>query len=304
VLDLWLLVVLWAWFVETLLLSMTASRFSVAWYAGRIFGIFSSSLVLLVLLYESTMLYARLALAVATQDRAREHQRLTLEVIVGSIAHELHQPLTGIIANGEAGVALLALQPPDLQETNAALTDIGTQAHRASEIIESIRSTLAGTAQAVTSIDMGLVVRETLTLLRSELRTQSITVELDIAIPSLTVRGNKGQLLQVILNLITNAIESMLEVTNRPRVLRIRSQAASPERVLVAVEDTGVGIDPKVVTRIFEPLFTTKSGGTGLGLAICQSIIQAHGGHISVTRGQEHGSIFEIVLPRFAPPPV
>jgi len=104
-------------------------------------------------------------------------------------------------------------------------------------------------------------------------------------------------LVGVVVNLVTNALESMLEVTNRPRVLRIRSYAPLPSKVSVTVQDTGVGIEPQNASRIFDPLFTTKSRGTGLGLAICQSIVEAHGGRISVALGHEHGSIFEIVLP-------
>jgi signal transduction histidine kinase len=302
VLDLWLLVVLWAWFIETLLLSMTESRFSVVWYAGRAFGILSSSFVLLVLLYESTRLYARLALTAAAQDREREHQRLTLEVIVGSIAHELNQPLTAIMANGEAGVSLLSQQPPNVRETSAALSDIATEVRRASDIIRSIRDTVAGAARPMALIDMGQVVRETLALVRTELQTHDIAVELEIATALPPVEGNKVQLLQVILNLVTNALESMIAVTNRPRVLRICSRVPLPSKISITVQDTGVGIEPKDAARIFDPLFTTKAHGTGLGLAICQSIVEAHGGRISAARGEGYGSIFEILLPSYTLP--
>jgi signal transduction histidine kinase len=116
------------------------------------------------------------------------------------------------------------------------------------------------------------------------------------------VQGSKVQLLQVVLNLVTNALESMLEVTNRPRVLRIRSRAPLPSKVSVTVEDTGVGIEPESASRIFDPLFTTKARGTGLGLAICRSIIEAHGGRIAVARGPACGSIFEILLPSHPSP--
>jgi signal transduction histidine kinase len=297
VLDLWLLVVLWAWLIETLLLSMTTSRYSVVWYAGRAFGILSSSFVLLVLLYESTMLYARLALSVAAQDRERERQRLTLEVVVGSIAHELHQPLTSIMANGEAGVQLLAQNPPDLREASAALSDIASEVRRASDVIKSIRDTLADAAQPTTLVDLGQIVKETFALLRTELQAHDVSVELELAAQLPPVQGNKVQLLQVILNLVTNALESMLEVTNRPRVLHVSAQAPAPTTVSVTVEDTGVGIEPENTSRIFDPLFTTKAGGTGLGLAICRSIIESHGGRIAVARGPAYGSIFEILLP-------
>jgi signal transduction histidine kinase len=297
VLDLWLLVVLWAWLIENLLFMMTNWRYSVSWAASRAFGILGSSFVLLVLLYESTRLYARLALSVAAQDRERERQRLTLEVVVGSIAHELHQPLTSIMANGEAGVQLLAQQPPDLREASAALNDIAAEVRRASDVIKSIRDTLAGSAQPTALVDVGQVVKETLALLRTDLQAHDVTVEVEVAAQLPPVQGNKVQLLQVMLNLVTNALESMLEVTNRARVLHVSARAPIPSRVSVTVEDTGVGIAPKFASRIFDPLFTTKARGTGLGLAICRSIIEAHGGRIAVARGPTGGSIFEILLP-------
>jgi signal transduction histidine kinase len=111
------------------------------------------------------------------------------------------------------------------------------------------------------------------------------------------VIGNEGQLVQVLVNLITNALEAMLEVRDRPRVLDIRSSVRAPKMVSVTVADSGQGIPAEHAGRIFDPFFTTKSRGTGLGLAICRQIIEAHGGRISASAGTEHGSIVEILLP-------
>lgn len=297
VLDLWLLVVLGAWFTETLLLSLTSSRFSLVWYVGRILGLASSSVVLLALASESTLLYARLALAVAKEDRERDGQRLTLEVIVGSIAHELHQPLSAIIANSEAAASLLEHTPPDLNEARAALQDITSEGDRASQILTSTRSTLAGRALPQSFIDVEQLVSETLTLLRLELQSQSVTVQREVSPKALQVRGNKGQLMQVLVNLIANALESMATVSGRPRLLRIRAFSSAPSDVAIQVEDSGAGIDPEHAQRIFDPFFTTKAQGTGLGLAICRSIIEAHGGHITARRREPFGSVFQIELP-------
>jgi signal transduction histidine kinase len=297
VLDMWLLVVLWAWLIETVLLSMTVSRFSLVWYAGRTFGLLGSSFVLLVLLYESTTLYARLALAAGAQARERERQHLSLEVIAGSIAHELSQPLSAIAANADAGLQLLAQTPPDLAEARAALGGIATGYCRARDIIKSTRDTLRGAVQPMGPVDIAQTIQETLTILRLELHTHGVSVQLAVSPHVPLVQANKGQLLQVLVNLITNAIESMLDVKDRPRVLSISLSMCDPAHVSITIEDSGVGVDANTSRRIFDPFFTTKSRGTGLGLAISRSIIEAHGGKISASRARAHGSVFQILLP-------
>jgi signal transduction histidine kinase len=296
-LDTWLMVVLWALFIETLLLSMTSTRFSLTWYAGRAFGMVSSSFVLLTLLYESTMLYARLAASIAAHEREHEGKRLSLEVTVGSIAHELRQPLTAIVANCDAGMQLLTQVPADVPEAAVAFKEIRTEGLRASDIITSIQATLADAVRPVAMIDTGQLIRETLTLLRTEIQFHGVAVQVQTAPDLPPILGNKGQLLQVLVNLITNAVDSMREITTRPRVINIRADVRQPALLSIQVEDSGVGITPELVPRIFEPLFTTKSRGTGLGLAICRSIVEAHAGRIGVTRGSEYGSVFQVLLP-------
>jgi signal transduction histidine kinase len=296
-LDMWLLVVLWAWFIETLLLSMTNSRFSLVWYAGRAFGLLASSFVLLVLLYESTTLYARAALAAGAKARERERQHLALEVIAGSIAHELQQPLAAITSNSAAGIVLLRQTPPDLGETIAALQEIGSEGRRAGDIIESIRAALTGAKLTIAPIDMSELVRESVSFLRIELQSHQVSVQVE-AMPGLpAVLGNKGQLVQVITNLITNAMEAMLEVTDRTRELNVRCVLSSPGSVSVSVQDSGSGVDPELAEQIFDPFFTTKARGSGLGLAICRFIIQAHGGQIFAFAAKPHGTVFQILLP-------
>ena len=297
VLDIWLLVVLWAWFIETFLLSMTNSRFSVVWYAGRGFGLLASCFVLLALLYESTTLYARLALAAGAKERERERQRLTLQVIAGSIAHELQQPLSAIVSNSAAGVQLLKQSPPDLREASDAFEDIASEGRRSSDIIKSIRAAMTGATQTMAPVDMDQIVRETVRLLRMELQTQEVSVQVEAPSDLPLVLGNRSQLVQVLANLITNAIEAMAELADRPRTLSVRSALCAPGNVSVMVEDSGPGIDPQLAARIFDPFVTTKTRGTGLGLAICRFIIESHGGQISAYPGKEHGSIFQILLP-------
>jgi signal transduction histidine kinase len=292
----WLLVAQAAWLMEILLRSLNHSRFSLFWYGG-IFGQIASCLVLLVLLYETSMLYARLALAAEQRNKEDERQRLTLQVVAASVAHELQQPLATILLNGEVARALLAQTPPNLTGVRAALDEIESDGFRASDIIKSIRGTGSGSAPPVVALSVAQLVDEALALVRFDLRAHDVSVQLQEAPDLPAVTGNKGQLIQLLVNLITNALEAMREVTDRPRTLSIQSCVWAPKMVSVAVADSGPGIPADHAARIFDPFFTTKSSGTGLGLAICHQIVESHGGRISASRGKQHGSIFQILLP-------
>src|SRR5215469_819920 len=292
----WLLVAQAAWLMESLLLSLCHSRFSLFWYVG-IFGPLASSLVLLVLLYETSLLYARLALAAEQRNKEDERQRLTLQVVAASVAHELQQPLATILLNGEVARALLAQIPPNLAGARTALDDIESDGFRASNIISSIRATGSSSVPPVVVLNVAQLVHEALALVRFDLRAHDVSVHLNAAPDLPAVTGNKAQLIQVLVNLITNALEAMREVTDRPRTLSIHSSVWAPEMVSVAIADSGPGIAAEHAGRVFDPFFTTKSRGAGLGLAICHQIVEAHGGRISASRGSQHGSIFQILLP-------
>jgi signal transduction histidine kinase len=297
VLDVWLLVVLWAWLIEALSLTFAPERYSIVWYAGYSFALLASSPVLLALLYELTSIYARLANAEEARERELESKRLSLEVIVGSIAHELRQPLTAIVANCGAGLELLARITPDMEETRVALNEIEAEGLRASEILTSIQTSLTAAGAAAALIDVSQVVSETVGLLRAELQFHEVVVRLETATELPRVKGNKGQLLQVMVNLITNAVFAMRDITTRARVLSIRTQLHDPATVAIHVEDSGVGISPDLHTRIFEPLFTTKARGNGLGLTICRSIIEAHQGRIALLWAGGEGACLQVLLP-------
>jgi signal transduction histidine kinase len=296
VLTMWLLVAQWAWLIETLLLSLNRNRFSVFWYGG-IFGQVASCLVLVVLLYETTTLYARAALSAAARSREGERQRLALQVVTGSVAHELQQPLGAILRNSEAAQLLLAQSPPNLADAGDAIGYVASEAHRASDIINSINATLKGVAAPLVPVGIGQIVREALQYLSGELRGNNVAVQLEIPAELPMVLGNSTQLVQVLVNLITNAIEAMVGVTTRPRLLSIRAAPGLAAMVTVTVADSGTGIETEDAAHIFNPFFTTKSRGTGLGLAICRGIIEAHNGHISTAVDADHGLTFEILLP-------
>jgi signal transduction histidine kinase len=297
VLDLWLMVVVCAYAIEIYLVSFPGlARFSAGWYAGRVFGFLSSILVLFVLLYEITTLYAQLLGAVLSQRREREARLMTGDAVSGSIAHEIKQPLTAIIASANAGLSWLDRVEPDLDKVRNALRRVATAGQNADAMIENIRAHFKLGAQSRTSLDINDIVREALAVVRDKLRTNGVIVQADLNERLPRVRGEKIQLQQVLVNLITNAIDSIAANDGEP-VLSIRSEIHSSGDVVVSVEDTGKGLEPGAVDRIFDPMFTTKAHGMGMGLAICRSIVEAHDGQLWVTADRPRGAIFHFTIP-------
>ena len=297
VLDLWLMLVVCASAIEVYLGSFAGlARFSVGWYAGRVFGFVSSILVLFVLLHEIATLYAQLLRALLAQRREREARLMTGDAVSASIAHELSQPLTGIIASAKAGLNWLDRVEPDLDSARNAFQRVVTTGHRAGAVIENIRAHFRTDARTRTSLDMDNVIQEAMAVVRDKLQEYRIVVriKLDERLPR--IRGEQIQLQQVLVNLITNAVDSMA-TKNGQRLLFIRSEVHHSKYVMVSVEDTGKGLEPGVVDRIFNPMFTTKPNGMGMGLSICRSIIEAHEGRIWVTASEGRGAIFHFTVP-------
>jgi signal transduction histidine kinase len=297
VLDLWLMVVMCAYVIEICLISFpTPARFSVGWYVGRIFGLLAGSVVLFVLLYEITTLYARLLRAVLAQHREREARLMTGDVVSASIAHEIKQPLSGMVTSADAGLLWLDRATPDLDEAKATFKQIISDGHRAAAVIESIRASFKKDARSKTPLDINELITETLAHVRGELQKHRVLVQAAQNEQLPRVRAVPVQVQQVLLNLITNAIESMA-AKRGVRVLRVRSAAHESGGVMVSVEDTGAGIQTQDVDRIFNPLFTTKSHGMGMGLSICRSIIEAHGGRLWAAPNKPEGAVFHFILP-------
>jgi signal transduction histidine kinase len=297
VLDLWLMVVLCAYAIEIALTAFPVPiRFSLGWYAGRVYGMLSGSLVLLILMEEITMLYGELLRAVLAQRSEREARLMTGDVVSASIAHEIKQALSAMITNASAGLRWLDRAVPDLDETKAALKRIATAGHHAGAVIENIRAFFKKDARTRTSLDVNNLIGEALALVRDDLQTHRIAVQADCNESLPLIEGDQVQLHQVLANLITNAIDSMA-TEDRKRVLCVRSEVHDSGSVMVSVEDTGKGVEPSAIDRIFDPLFTTKAHGMGMGLSICRSIIEAHGGRLWVTANVPRGAIFHFTVP-------
>jgi len=297
VLDLWLLAVSWAWLLGSLLLILSDQRFSVAWYGNRVFAILSATFVLLVLLSESTMMYARLARLVIEQRREREQRLMSMDAVAASIAHEINQPLGAIAMNSAAGLRWLEKTPPDLDEARAALQRMNSDSHRASNVIESIRAMFRASGRERVALSINESILEAIAHARGDLQAARISIQLELASGLPLVLGDKGQLQQVILNIIANAAEAIGQVAEQARVLRIQSTELEEGGVQVSIADSGPGINPKDLGRIFDPFYTTKLDGMGMGLAISQSIIKAHGGLLSASAGNPRGSVFRFALP-------
>ena len=235
-------------------------------------------------------------------ELARAAQLTTMEEAAASIAHEIKQPLTAIIMHGNAGARWLSNVPPGIEEAMAALKHIVADGHRATQVIDSMRAMFRKDGgQTAELLDLNDVVRDVIALLREELDAQSVTVRLELAGGQPQVWGDRIQLQQVVLNLVTNAVEAMSGL--RERVLQVTTSLEAPDHVVMAISDSGSGIDPKNVERIFEPFFTTKLRGMGMGLSICRSIVETHDGRLWVSPGTPHGSVFHVRLPSAAESP-
>jgi signal transduction histidine kinase len=222
------------------------------------------------------------------------NRRAAAGQLSASIAHEVNQPLTAITAEAAAALIWLGKATPDLGQVKAALEQILTSGHRAGDIVQSLRAMFKKDSNERVPVDINSVILSVLSIVRIDLQKNDIQVQtgLDDQLPA--VAGDKVQLQQVTLNLVMNAIDAMQSVERR--VLRVQSQRSKPDKVTVSIEDTGTGIDPSVIDRIFSPLFTTKTQGTGMGLAICQSIIESHGGRIWASSKVDKGTIFHFEL--------
>ena len=295
-LDLWLIVVICLYLIEVpLSYYPDPERFSVGWYTVRVFGVLASSLVLIVLLYEIETLYARLLGAVLAQRREREARLMTGDAVAASIAHEVKQPLTAMVTSADAGFRFLDRPTPNLDRAKEAFKLIAADGHRAGEVVESIRANFRNDEQTKTSLDVNELIREALALERSDLEKHRILVQAEPNKQVPEVRGNRIQLQQVLLNLITNAVDAMT-AKDGPRVLSVKSEAHHDGSVKVSVADTGAGIHSQDIDRIFDPLFTTKPDGMGMGLSICRAIIEAHNGRLWVTPNLPSGAVFQFTL--------
>jgi PAS domain S-box-containing protein len=238
---------------------------------------------------------------VAWHDARDALSRATRLTIMGelsaSIAHEVNQPLAAIITNAQACQRFLGFSPPDLDEVKDGVGEIVRDGKRASEVLKRIRAMSKNTAPERGQVDVNHAIAEVLALTRDELQRHRVAVQTDLRSKLPTIMADRVQLQQVVLNLVMNGIDAMRAVTERPRILTVRSQLNDQGNIVVNVADSGVGLDPANRDRIFESFFTTKPEGMGMGLAISNTIIEAHHGRLWAESGSPFGAVFGFTLP-------
>lgn len=241
------------------------------------------------------------ALHVAQVDLAHVDRITTIGRLTASIAPEVTQPIAAIVTNAQAARHFLNRRPPDLDEVRETLDCIVTEAYRASDVIYRIRGLFKETPPKRERTEINGAIRDVLELMRGEATKNGVSVRTQFAEPSPVVQADRAQLQQVILNLIINAFEAMISMREGARELLICTEKSDSNGALVAVRDSGPGLDLETVDRLFEAFYTTKVHGMGIGLAICRSIIQAHGGRLWARANVPRGAIFQFTLPTHRP---
>jgi len=218
--------------------------------------------------------------------------------LAASIAHEVNQPLSGVVSNASACLRWLAGDVPNMEEAREATRRIVRDGKRAGEVIARIRALTKKAATPRERLHLNETIREVLALVGDQAKRNSVMIRTRFADDLSLVSGDQVQLQQVVLNLVMNGMEAMSSVGERARELVITTRNLAPDQVQVTVEDSGIGLDPNTIAKIFDPFYTTKRGGMGMGLSICRSILQAHGGRLWATAKDGPGTAFHFTLPK------
>jgi signal transduction histidine kinase len=303
VLDEWLVVALVASLAETaLVVYLGPSRYTLPFYATRPLSMLAASAVLVALLSEMARLYVRLSTAVAALQRERANKLMNLNVVVSSIGHEIKQPLMVITTCSAVVENLLRKPTVDMEGVSLNLGDVKRASARIAETIDGLRGLFRDPQEAQQPIDVNALALDSIQALDAELSGHdvAVTTELGAALPR--VVGNRGQLREVLVNIMQNAIDALVGITDRARTLRIRTSYTKAGRVCVTIEDSGEGIAADRLPSLFTAFITTRARGMGLGLTLCQMIVERHSGELFVESELGKGTRFEVRLP--AEPPI
>jgi C4-dicarboxylate-specific signal transduction histidine kinase len=233
----------------------------------------------------------------AQAELARVTRISALGALAASISHEVNQPLAAVVTNADACMMWLSVEPPNLDEVRLAVDCIAQQGTRASDVVRRIRAMFTKAAPDRSRVEVNELIREVGALMQTEASRNQVEIQMELANDLPAAMGDRVQLQQVIVNLTQNGIEAMSAVADRRRLLVIRSERSGPDQVLVAVQDSGIGIDRKNEKRMFDAFFTTKAQGTGMGLAISHSIVEAHGGRLWASANSAYGATIQFTLP-------
>jgi C4-dicarboxylate-specific signal transduction histidine kinase len=334
-LNLWLMVVMGYWFCDITLSSyLNGTRYDLGFYAGRVYGALAASFVLAVLVLENSRLYRRLAIAASRlKERASEllraNQTLQSEIayrkraeeglrqaqaelarvsrmtamgeLTSSLADEVNHPIGAIMINAETCLRWLSHEVPDVESARTIASLIVKDGTRAAESVARMQQMFEKGAPLRESVDLNDVIREMIVLLGGEAARYAVSIRTELLANLSQVTGDRAQLKQVLMNLMINGIEAMNDGEGI-RELTITSQRAEDGQVSVSVSDTGVGLPPLPVDRIFDAFFSTKPHGIGIGLSISRSIVEEHGGHLWAANNASRGANFHLTLPVESPP--
>jgi signal transduction histidine kinase len=222
----------------------------------------------------------------------------SLGVLTASIAHEVNQPLSGILTNASTCLRMLAADPPNVEGARETARRTIRDGNRASDVVTRLRALFSKKEAATEPVDLNEAARQVIALSLSGLQRNRVIVQLALADDLPPVAGDHVQLQQVILNLLLNASDAMSAVDDRLRQVVIRTGREEGDRVRLAVQDTGVGVEPQAVAKLFDPFYTTKSDGMGIGLSVSRSIIESHNGHLWAAPNEGPGATFSFSIPR------
>jgi C4-dicarboxylate-specific signal transduction histidine kinase len=244
-------------------------------------------------------------LAEETLDKVRSEfahvtRVISLGALTASIAHEVNQPLAGIITNASTCLRMLSAEPPNVEGARETARRTIRDGNRAADVITRLRALFAKKAAATETVDLNEAVREVLALVSTDLLRSRVSLRAELSSESALVIGDRVQLQQVILNLLRNALDAMADVNDRPRHLLVKTDGREDDHARLIVTDSGRGFEPRDAERLFDPFHTTKDDGMGIGLSVSRSIIESHGGRLWAEPNEGPGATFSFSIPRQA----